>query len=155
MTFIQVAGASSDCFLVEYQESDVQDHHRSVRDDFSAEEIVGILESFLANDNTWKFNNQWTTVENGGNVTDWGVISILIGIAGFVFLLVASLASRFSDDGKAFGLDRTQIRGIMLLSLAPSLVSMLFNFRSLRVTERVRIILVATAFSVLFYEWFR
>jgi hypothetical protein len=155
MTYIQVAGSSSDSFVVEYQESSVGNHFRSERTDYSLEEICGILESFLANDNSWQISDQWIRVEISARPTNWEEVSALIGIAGFVFLLVMRWASIFSNDSKAFGLDWTEIMRIVPFFFVPGLISMLFTFKSLHRIEQVRIVLLVIGVAFLLYAWVR
>jgi len=62
MTYLQVSGDKAVGFVMEYQEGDVTNHYRAVREDFPLEEVVQAFSEYRAGTINWAAYGDWDRI---------------------------------------------------------------------------------------------
>lgn len=61
MTYIQVAGNPQTGFVLEYQENAPEQHYSCENPNLTEDEVIGVFQHFLAQDDEWKQCVPWTS----------------------------------------------------------------------------------------------
>jgi aromatic ring hydroxylase len=73
-SYVQVAMQAGERFVIEYREGGPRSL-RSVREDYSRNEVAQLLESYLAGGDAWRAGIQWRSVEDMSPRDGWDTVS--------------------------------------------------------------------------------
>jgi len=150
-SYVQVAMLADERFVIEYRD-DGPSILRSVREDFSRNEVAQHLESYLAGGDAWRDGMEWRPVD-GMPRDGWDTLS-----SGFAFLAVVTLLVAFFSINapRKPGTSRTdpmESLAIATLIYLPSALIDLRRFRQMDAQQKVRTVLalIAAVFAVMYW----
>jgi len=139
-SFIQVMIVDSSRFALEYREGSAEPLFRSARDNFSTSEIVGILEAYRREEDSWRNENKWRPIDVPARQDIWDRLRSLFCIAGIVLIFDSAIALKRAGRDPIFGLKTMDVLSIAFIALMAWAIIDLRSFRTMDPTERVRTI---------------
>jgi hypothetical protein len=137
-SYLQVAIAAPNQFLLEYREGGVQQHFRSARTDLSGDEVVRMLEAHQRDDDSWRRGKEWRRIGAPAARDIWDRVSMICAGAGLTLIVVAAGAARRSGGGTVLGMEPMQLFSIAFLVFLPSAIIDLRRFGAMDVQGKVR-----------------
>ncbi len=140
-SFVQVAMQAGERFVIEHWEG--PRGFRSVRNDFSRDEVARLLESYLAGGDAWRAGIQWRPAD--GTRDAWDTVSTVCAFAAIAVFLALTFSRRSPGGAGASGRDPMLYFSIAMLIYIPSALIDMRRFKQMKVDEKMRLIVALGA----------
>jgi hypothetical protein len=151
-SYVQAAMQAGERFVLEYRDGPPPGL-RSVREDFSRDEVAQHLESYLAGGDAWRDGIQWRPVDGMGPRDGWDTVSTGFGFLAFVVLLVSVFSLNAPRKPGTSRTDPMESLAIATLVYLPSALIDLRRFGRMDANQKVRTIgaLIGAVFAVMYW----
>jgi hypothetical protein len=139
-SYVQVMIVDLNRLALECRNGSPERHYRSARDDFSASEVVEILEAYRRGEDSWWNENEWRLIDVSARQDIWDRVSLFSAIAAFVLIFDSAIALKQGHGDPIFGLEAMEVLSIAFVALMVSAIIDLRRFRTMDPMGRVRAI---------------
>lgn len=136
-SYVQAMIVGANRHVLEYRDGGEQ--YRSVREDYSTGEVVGILEAYGRGEDSWRTENEWRRIEITARRDIWDRLNRILLVAGLV-LVLDSVAARAPGGDPLLGLNLPEVLALAFALLMVSAIIDLRRFRTMVASGKARTI---------------
>jgi hypothetical protein len=151
-SYVQVAMQADERFVIEYRDGGPPSL-RSVREDFSRNEVAQHLESYLDGGDVWRDGIQWRPVDGMGPRDGWDTVSSGFAFLAVVVLLVAFFSMNAPREPGTSGTDPVESLAIATLVFLPSALIDMRRFGRMDAQKKFRTILALIGALIAVMYW--